>query len=497
MRRAWNWIRSITVWGSLSRRLLLLTLAFVMLAEVLIFVPSVSRFRKEYLLERLEKAQIASLAARAAPEGGLDSGLSHALLENAGAWSIAIKRGHSRALMLMRPYDGDVEEDFDLREAGPLTLIRDAVACLVGARPRFIRVIGDAARVDGEHIEIVLDEGPLNQAIRGYGLRILGLSMVISIITAGLVFLAVNAFLVRPMRRVIDGVISFREDPENPSRQFQPSGASGEIGVAERELERAQSEVREALRQKTRLAALGAAVAKINHDLRNILASAQLLADRLDGSADPVVRRVGPKLFASMDRAIRLCRQTLEFGRADEPPPQKARLRLAPMADDIAAALGLDRPASIVRFENRAAADHVVSADPDQLFRALLNLCRNAAQAMESDGGLLALELRVEDDRDLIDIVDTGPGLPAKALEKLFQPFQGSARRGGSGLGLAIAAELARAHGGMLSLIETGPGGSRFQLVLPRAAEPAPRHAERRAPADADVAETGTAQRPD
>jgi len=113
-----------------------------------------------------------------------------------------------------------------------------------------------------------------------------------------------------------------------------------------------------------------------------------------------------------------------------------------------------------------------VDADPDQLFRVLLNLVRNAAQALESRprGEGSPLQIRITGRREgsvaIIEVSDTGPGVPAKAREHLFEAFQTSGRPGGSGLGLAIAAELIRAHGGDIHLVE-GTIGATFR-TLPR-----------------------------
>lgn len=474
------------IWNSLSGRLLFLTLVFVMLAEVLIFVPSVARFRKDFLNERLEKGQIAALAAMEAKGGMPSAELQRAVLEKAQVYSVVMDRDGRRSPVLMTPLPGMVSETFDLEEAGPLKLMRDAVAALFRAEPRFIRVRGRPPVGGGALVEVVLQETLLQADMRAYAYRIFLLSLGLSALTAAMVFLSVNAFVIAPMRRIIDGVISFREDPEDASRVLRPCGAGGEIGRAEQELARTQAEVVSALKQKSRLAALGEAVAKINHDLRNLLASTQLLADRLEGSKDPLVSRVGPKLLASLDRAVRLCQQTLAYGKAEEAPPSLRPARLSELVEEVGVALGLmgeaverttalavaKDPRPSVAFHNRAPADLVIEADPDQVFRALLNLARNAHQALESvgRGGVIAVEATLEGDRAAIDVVDDGPGLPPKAQENLFKAFKGSVRQGGSGLGLAIAAELARGHGGALSLVETSDRGTRFRLILPRAA---------------------------
>jgi signal transduction histidine kinase len=107
----------------------------------------------------------------------------------------------------------------------------------------------------------------------------------------------------------------------------------------------------------------------------------------------------------------------------------------------------------------------VVEADREQLFRILLNLARNAHQAM-ADGGEIRVKAAQRDGRVEIDFADTGGGIAPAALDHLFQPFR-AGRVGGAGLGLAIAKELARAHGGDLALVSTGANGTTFRLSLP------------------------------
>ena len=271
--------------------------------------------------------------------------------------------------------------------------------------------------------------------------------------------------MVRPMRRLTLNMVAFRADPEDASRSLSASNRQDEIGIAETELARMQHELRAALTQKTRLAALGVAVSKISHDLRNILATAQLISERLAGSSDPRVRQILPRLVASIDRAIALCTQSLKFGRAEEPPPRRSVVALAPLVDEVGESLAL-RADGPVRWRNQVANGLSVDADRDQLFRVLVNLGRNALQAIEVDGEISVSAWR-EGSGILIDVADSGGGLSNAAREHLFEPFRGGARAGGIGLGLAIARDLVRAHGGDIALVETGPRGTRFRLRLP------------------------------
>ena len=452
----------------LSAKLLLLTILFVMLAEVLVFVPSVSNFRRQWLMERMAAAQIAALAAEAAPGGQLPSTLRNELLEQAKVKAIAVKRADSRILIIEMDMAADIDASYDLRHASWLTLIADALMVYVAPDDRIIRVVGEPGFDEGEFIEVVMGEAPLKAAMIRYGLDILGLSILISIITAALVYLSLDALLVKPMTKLTWNIVRFSERPEDPSRIINPSSRRDEIGTAERELSSMQRELAETLSQKTRLAALGLAVSKISHDLRNMLSSAQLLSDRLITVKDPTVQRLVPKLIASLDRAIRLCARTLDFGQAQETPPRRQRFELAPLVTEVGDSLGLPRPKLIgwsVDIEEALEVD----ADRDQLFRVLSNLCRNAVQALESQdeaAGEIVVAARREGSVTVIEIADTGPGVPERARAHLFKAFQSVARKGGTGLGLAIAAELVQAHGGNLTLLDT-EGGAIFRVTIP------------------------------
>ena len=454
--------------AGLSTKLLLLTILFVMVAEVFVFVPSVSNFRRQWLMERLAAAQIASLAAEAAPGGQLPSKLRDELLDSAKVKAIAVKRADARVLIIEMDMPAEIGASFDLRNASWFSLITDALMVYVAPDDRVIRIVGEPGFNQDETIDVVMGEEPLKAAMVRYGLDILGLSILISIITATLVYLALDALLVKPMTQLTRNMVRFAEQPEDPTRIIEPSSRRDEIGTAERELSAMQHELSQTLSQKTRLAALGLAVSKISHDLRNMLSSAQLLSDRLAAVKDPTVQRLVPKLIASLDRAIRLCVHTLDFGQAQEAPPRRTRFELAPLVSEVGDSLGLPREGAIdwrLDIEDRLEVD----ADRDQLYRVLSNLCRNAVQALESDAGR-AGEIMVVARREgavaIVEVVDTGPGVPEKARERLFQAFQSVARKGGSGLGLAIAAELVQAHGGQITLA-SNKGGATFRVTIP------------------------------
>ncbi len=439
-----------------------------MLAEVLIFVPSIARFRADYLLLKLEKAQIASLALLASDQS-ISADLETELLKNAEVFNVVLRRDEVRQLVLSSPIPAPIHDTFDLRLAGPWELIRDAMGVLADPENRIIRVIGNPVQDAGLLIEITVETAPLRKAMVEYGLRILFLSALISVVTAFLLFLAVQRLLVGPIRRVVLHMQAYAEAPEDARRVISPSAGVVELRVAEEALESMQVQLTGALRQKERLAQLGGAVAKISHDLRNILTTAQLVADRLEQSADPVTARAAPKLISSISRAVSLCESTLAFGKAEEPPPQLKRLPLRLLVDEVAEAEGLAGESTVTGLID-IPAGLVIRADGEQLYRVLTNLVRNARQAIEATGQGGTIELSGgEDERDWwIRVGDTGPGLPPKAREHLFSAFQGGARKGGTGLGLAIAAELVRGHGGRLDLARSDEDGTEFLIRLPK-----------------------------
>lgn len=482
--RVWPW-RSV----GLPLKLLMLTSIFVMLAEVLIFVPSIANFRTTWLGDRLMAAHLASLAADAVPGGAVPDSLRAELLMTARVQSVAIKRSIQRRLVLPPEEEMKIDANFDLRPmwSNPLELLNaraklilDALAVIFFGGDRTIRVVGhpdnagtimNPANVygSGDFVEIVLSEAPLRRAMINFGLNILLLSIVISMTTAALVYLALSALLVQPMMRLSENMILFSENPEDTSRIITPSNRTDEIGVTERELARMQRELNQLLQQKHRLAQLGLAVAKINHDLRNMLASAQLMSDRLAALSDPEVQRFSPKLIASLDRAISFCNETLAYGRSAETAPRCEMFALAPLADEVGDGLGLPRPG--LAWTVSIAPSLQIDADREHLYRILNNLARNSAQAIESspraDGEIIILAHR-DNRRVIIELRDNGPGIPEQARANLFQAFKGSVRKGGSGLGLAIAAELVAAHGGSLQHEQpAGSNGAIFRFDIP------------------------------
>ena len=448
---------------SLSARLLVLTVFFVMLSEVFIFVPSVARFRMTYFDNHLAAAHLASLALAASPNGKLDQPMTNLILRDVGAHAVILHRPNGMVFMLDGPVVPQPDVTFDLTKGNVPIWIQRSLETLARNDNRIMRVVGPAPTEPGATVELLLDEAPLRHEMWRFGVRILELSVVISLTTAALVYLSLQWLLVRPMRRITGSMTSFRQDPEDATRRIVPSGRRHEIGRAENELAMLQETVRGALAQRARLAALGTAVTKINHDLRAILATARLVCDGLADSAAPEVRRVAPRLFEAIDRAVALCTRTLDFSREGAPPFSPSRFELSPLIEEIEPAMAGDNGVAIKADVPQGL---MVRADRDQLFRVLLNLTQNA---LEAGARHVRFSASAENGTVAIDVADDGHGLPPRARENLFRPFFGSARPGGTGLGLAIARELMRGQGGDLALVDTTGAGTTFRLNLPAA----------------------------
>jgi signal transduction histidine kinase len=455
----------------LSGKLLFLTILFVMLAEILIYVPSIANFRLNWLNDRLAAAHTAALVLDAAPSGMVPESLAKQILDSIGARAVAMKMGKQRRLLAASDLPSRIDTEVDMRDVHWMRAIMHAFKALFIDRPGdLMRVVGPAP-MGGDFLEIILEETPLRRAMVTFSINILLLSLAISGISATLVFFALHYLLVRPMERFTANITAFRAEPENPARIIASSGRRDEIGTAEEELSGMQRELASMLHQQSRLAALGLAVSKINHDLRNLLASAQLFSDQLSTSSDPKVQRFAPKLMRAIERAIAFCQSTLSYGGAHEPPPERKIIPFEPLIDEVheALGLGLDVP---IRWIVAVERGLTVDADHDQLFRVLVNITRNAMQALEGRGtrdparDQIRITGRREGSVAVIEVSDTGPGVPEKARAHMFQAFQASTRPGGSGLGLAIAAELVRAHGGDIRLVP-GTIGATFSITIP------------------------------
>ncbi len=476
--------------GGLSARLLLATLLVVVLANAVTLPVLLANRQRDWLSDRIAAGELASFVVGAAPEGKVTQQLKAQILNSAGLVAVNVQAdGVMRSVLAPAKLPHTVYR-IDLRRQDPFSQMSGALDTLFGGGDRMVLVIDRPHYLTGELVEILVPDAPLQSILVDNARELLLGAILTSVMAGALVYLFLTVFLVRPIQRITRSMERFRADPEDPAARLKPSGRHDEIGRAENELDRMQLDLSAALASRARLAALGEAVAKINHEMRNMLTSAQLASERLATSPDPVVARALPRLERALERAVTLAANVLDFGRSEEPPPAPKPTALRAALETAAEDANLSDEG--VRLDADVDEDAQVLADPDQLHRILVNLMRNAREAIEggparTGGGVVSVSLTAADGVSVIRLADNGPGLPERAQANLFQPFKGSARRGGAGLGLAIARELAQAHGGDLALAQTNAEGAVFDLRLPGAPDPSPPRRGGRKAAEADA----------
>lgn len=457
----------------LSGKLLVLTALFVLIAEVLIFIPSVANFRVTWLEDRIATASIVGLIVSQQDMPALSSMLQEDVLMATGTKGIAIRAGEASTLLTVSELPEQIDATVDLRTINWIKAVQGAFSTLFGQGERILRVIGDLGDMEGS-VEVVTHEKPLQAAMREYARNVAFLSVLISLFTAFMVYLVISRLMITPIRGMTRSMLAFAAEPENTRHVIQPSLRNDELGLAEGELAAMQTQLQKTLKEKKRLADLGLAVSKINHDMRNILASAQLVSDSFSGSEDPMIKRFAPRLVKALDRAVNYSEQVLSYGSAKETSTNLGMCDLKDLLADVAENLDLDLKDSEVEIRNLVPEDVTITADREQLFRAMHNISRNAVEAMANAAPLgvnhfLEFSYHQQDGaKDAIRIRDSGPGLPERAQSNLFEPFRGGVRAGGTGLGLSIAREIVLAHGGELTLTETKPGCTIFEILLPK-----------------------------
>ena len=459
--------------------MLLLTIGFVLIAQVIIYVPRVSVYRENLLRDRIAAASTAALVLTATPESQMPKELTAQLLESVGAKTIALKSPDQRRLLAVAQMPQPVSDSYDLRDPSMVESVRAAFRTLFAPDGSILQVIGAGPTRDA-FLEITIDETPIKAAIWRFSRTFLTISLTVSAIVASFLWAAIWLMVLRPVRRLTSNIVAFGERPEAQDRIIAPSRRRDEIGGAEHALAAMQKSLAQELAQKKRLAELGMAVAHINHDLRNMLAAAQLMSDRLATITDPLAMRLAPRLVATLDRAIAFCQATLTYGGGPDTPPMRQRFALRLVVDQVVDTARAEH-SDAIDFSIDIPADLQILADQDHVWRVIENLTRNAAQALihSSAGPGPNPEIRYAARRDgasaLIEVSDNGPGLPPGLADHIFEPFHASARRGGSGLGLglAIAADLVARNGGSIALAPRGDGppdaGARFLIRLPPA----------------------------
>jgi len=457
--------------SGLSAKLIATLILVILAVEVVIYLPSAANFRLTWLEDRLRIGIVATRVLDAVPDVlAVPQPLTDRLLTSAGLTAIVYRReGQSQLIALGGDGMPREAQTVDLRLRDPLSLIAGALDTLVSGPDRTLRIISSTEGEADTLVEVLMPEAGLYRELWVYSRNIFFLSLLVAALTALVIYVFLNLVIIGPVRRLTANIVAFRQAPENAQLIAPPTARKDELGVVQRELAAMETDLFTMLRQRRHLADLGLAVAKINHDLRNTLTSAQLLSDQVATLDDPKVQRLAPRLVHTLDRAIGFAQSVLDYGRQSAMPPRPSAVDLRLLISEAAVDAGLVGHA--IAFANQVPDDVVITVDPEQFARILTNLIKNAREALEASGDKIA-EPQVtasvtEDDENLvISIADNGPGLAPRARDNLFVAFEGSARAGGTGLGLAIARELAQAHGGDLVFVPLEEG-TRFDIVLP------------------------------
>jgi len=461
---------------SLSARVFWLIVATILMVEMLVVMPGLGKERQYWIWSRAQGAELLALSIRDG-SGPANPLLRNALLKLSDTKAITLTDGLNRVQVLPDQMPSRFGPDIYLQQESLLTSMWRADLAVLGRQAPYARVY-ETFQPGNVHLAVIISQGRLAHDLRIYLLHVAALATVVGLITASLVFVALDRELVQPMQVMTASIAGFRRNPGYAGLgglKWLSTRGDDEIAAAARELVAMQYELRAALWRNARLAALGTSVAKISHDLRNILSSALLVADRFERHDDPMVKQAANTLIPAMERAVELVSRTLDFAQEGPPAVARAPVALHALIEEVEDMLRTTFGTVVV--ENQVPRDLVLLIDRNQIYRVLVNLMRNAVEAG-------ATRIRITQELDsgmtLLVVADNGPGLPPKALSNLFRPFTGTGRNGGTGLGLAIARDLARAHGGDVFLRRTAPGGTEFGITL--AGEETPEAANQAAP---------------
>src|SRR3569623_824899 len=407
---------------------LIATITLVILAvEVVIYLPSAGNYRQAWLNDRLRVGIVAARVLDAVPDAcDLSPMLTNILLHSAGAIALVYRRnGQSQLIELDEKPMPRQAVTVDMRQTDYPTLIMGALDTLTHGGDRTLRIVGNSDGGDeASAVEVNMDEGPLHADLLSYSWSIVLISLIIAVLTAGVLYLLVSRLLIDPIRRLTGNMVAYRMAPENASLIISPTQRRDEIGIVENELAAMENDIFSMLRQRRHLAALGLAVAKINHDLRNTLTSAQLLSDQVVALDDPKIQRLAPRLLHSIAKAEAFAESVLDYGRQSGTPPKPVPVDLRALVDESALAADALRHPGIA-YRNDVPDGVTIKVDPEQLARVLINLLKNAREALEAAGDKVeapALAVRFADGAAglLLSIADNGHGLPPRARETLI-----------------------------------------------------------------------------
>ena len=348
------------------------------------------------------------------------------------------------------------------KEAAKRLLARES------ATKRELASLAMELRLRAQHTALRLEDEE-SRAIWGA----LGLAVIALLIGLGVALLAGRTLA--PLRRLAERT---KEIARGDYEKRLSADGSDEIADLAREFNQmaeALFEREQRLIRSERLAAIGKIAAQITHEVRNPLSSIGLNAEQLEselGGLPPETaaeaRTLARAIVKEVDRLAEITEAYLRFARMPKPKLEREELRAV-----IGSLADFQRP----ELSRRQIALEVVLpagecplvCDEQQLRQALLNLVRNAGEAMPS-GGRLSLALSVEGEPPRgyrIEVTDSGGGIDPAHLSSVFEPFF-STKQGGTGLGLALTQQIVSEHGGTID-VRSEPGGTTFIVTLPAA----------------------------
>ncbi|MDD2705156.1 MAG: HAMP domain-containing sensor histidine kinase [Acidocella sp.] len=450
---------------TLSGRVLWFTVLVILVIEVAVLLPGLGRERQDWLSERITHAHLVIYALANAGAAPLTQAQTETLLDFAGVEAITLTMPgqpplHLQTAQALPPLDRHIQ----LTNETLLYSTWRAMLRVAGFGGHYMDVTGSSPLEPGAVISAVVNETTLNNILRQYAIHEFMITIIVALVTGLLIFTVLDRLLVRPMRIITASIINFREDPEHEEESdlsWLAGRRGNEVSGAARELKVMQEQLRAALWRNARLAAVGTSVAKISHDLRNILSSALLVADRLQTVNDPVVQRATRTLIPAVEHAAQLVTRTVDFAREGPPPIIRSAVDLHGLVEESVSVICPDDDGVVV--ENLVPENLILALDRAQIYRVLVNLMRNAAEA---GAQTIKVSTMTQNGITRMRVADDGPGLPLRVQDNLFKPFTTSGKYGGTGLGLAIARDLIRAHGGDLVLERTGPRGTVFSMEL-------------------------------
>ena len=344
-------------------------------------------------------------------------------------YQIDVKDGNNTTVYNFQPIDRDVEI-YDV--ATPLSpqKLPNSVRSILSAEPDLVQLTYQAT--DSQLI-FTLDQTAIRDVVRGYMPMIFAALITLLSSLSIILYFVIRRFYVAPLNSLTSTLTEFAADPTIPRPTSKALKINKDFRDAAKALDELQRNTISEMRQRERLADIGEAVAKINHDIRNVLSSATLVADALLNSDDARVNRSAPHVVRSLEQAVDLCQSMMDYLVA-VPDPQLSTFAMHNIANELTDATKMQ-----ITYSGPAK----IHADRKMMQRIFLNLARNSGNAGATK---LNIDIWRAGHLGIIDVSDNGHGIPKRQWDDLFLAFK-SHGRGGSGLGLVITQDLVAAQG--------------------------------------------------